>query len=92
MGNTDRIKNVAARVAKYHAQGDQIVVVVSAMSGVTDGLIKLAKDNFSVILQGVARIRVLGYEGSDPFLSCKVTGLPEASLETVHWNEVGLAN
>jgi aspartate kinase len=44
VGNTDRIKNVAARVAKYHASGDKIVVVVSAMSGVTDGLIKLAKD------------------------------------------------
>ena len=44
VGNTDRIKNVAARVAKYRAQGDQIVVVVSAMSGVTDSLIKLAKD------------------------------------------------
>jgi len=44
VGNTDRIKNVAARVAKYHAKGDKIVVVVSAMSGVTDGLIKLAKD------------------------------------------------
>ncbi len=44
VGNTDRIKNVAARVAKYRAQGDQIVVVVSAMSGVTDGLIKLAKE------------------------------------------------
>jgi aspartate kinase len=44
VGNTDRIKNVAARVAKYHARGDKIVVVVSAMSGVTDNLIKLAKD------------------------------------------------
>ena len=44
VGNTDRIKNVAARVAKYHASGDQIVVVVSAMSGVTDNLIKLAKE------------------------------------------------
>ncbi len=44
VGNTDRIKNVAARVAKYHAKGDKVVVVVSAMSGVTDGLIKLAKD------------------------------------------------
>jgi aspartate kinase len=44
VGNTDRIKNVAARVAKYHAKGDKIVVVVSAMSGVTDNLIKLAKD------------------------------------------------
>jgi aspartate kinase len=44
VGNTDRIKNVATRVAKYHAKGDKIVVVVSAMSGVTDNLIKLAKD------------------------------------------------
>src|SRR5258706_11848264 len=44
VGNTDRIKNVAARVAKYRAQGDQVVVVLSAMSGVTDGLIKLAQD------------------------------------------------
>jgi len=44
VGNTDRIKNVAARVAKYRQQGDQVVVVVSAMSGVTDNLIKLAKD------------------------------------------------
>ena len=44
VGNPDRIKNVAARVAKYHTKGDQIVVVVSAMSGVTDNLIKLAKE------------------------------------------------
>jgi len=44
VGNTDRIKNVAARVAKYRAKGDQIVVVVSAMSGVTDNLIKLARE------------------------------------------------
>ena len=44
VGNSERIKNVAARVAKYHGHGDQVVVVVSAMSGVTDGLIKLAKE------------------------------------------------
>src|SRR6267142_6179375 len=44
VGNTERIKNVATRVAKYHANGDKIVVVVSAMSGVTDNLIKLAKE------------------------------------------------
>src|SRR6201996_3335147 len=44
VGNTDRIKNVAKRVAEYRQRGDQVVVVVSAMSGVTDGLIKLAKD------------------------------------------------
>src|SRR5216117_1149223 len=44
VGGTDRIKNVAARVAKYRGKGDQVVVVVSAMSGVTDNLIKLAKE------------------------------------------------
>lgn len=44
VANAERIRNVAARVAKYRDQGDQIVVVVSAMSGVTDNLIKLAKE------------------------------------------------
>src|SRR5882757_3101409 len=44
VGNPERIKNVATRVAKYREKGDKVVVVVSAMSGVTDNLIKLAKE------------------------------------------------
>ena len=44
VGNPERIKNVAKRVATYRAKGDKVVVVVSAMSGVTDNLIKMAKD------------------------------------------------
>ena len=44
VGNPERIKNVARRVASHRAKGDQAVVVVSAMSGVTDSLIKLAKE------------------------------------------------
>jgi aspartate kinase len=44
LANPERIRNVAARVAKYRAQGSQVVVVVSAMSGVTDNLIKMAKE------------------------------------------------
>jgi aspartate kinase len=44
VGNTERIRNVASRVAKNRAEGHKLVVVVSAMSGVTDGLIKLAKE------------------------------------------------
>src|SRR5438132_646799 len=43
VGDADRIKNVAHRVGQSRARGDQIVVVVSAMSGVTDGLIMLAR-------------------------------------------------
>jgi aspartate kinase len=44
MGSTDRIKNVAARVAKWHDAGHRIVVVPSAMSGETNRLIGLAKE------------------------------------------------
>ncbi len=44
VGNPERIKNVARRVAEYRKQQHQVVVVVSAMSGVTDGLIKMAKE------------------------------------------------
>ena len=43
MGSTDRIKNVAARVAKWHDAGHQIIVVPSAMSGETNRLIGLAR-------------------------------------------------
>ncbi|MHA4870910.1 aspartate kinase [Duganella sp. PWIR1] len=44
MGSTDRIKNVARRVAKWHDAGHRIVVVPSAMSGETNRLIGLAKE------------------------------------------------
>lgn len=44
VGSTDRIKNVARRVAKWHNAGHQVVVVVSAMSGETNRLIALAKE------------------------------------------------
>jgi aspartate kinase len=44
VGSAERIKNVARRVAHWKAQGHQVVVVVSAMSGETNRLIGLAKD------------------------------------------------
>ena len=44
MGTPERIKNVARRVAKFRAQGHDIVVVVSAMSGETNRLVALAKE------------------------------------------------
>ncbi|MCG2584173.1 aspartate kinase [Massilia sp. TS11] len=44
MGSTERIKNVAKRVAKWHDAGHQVVVVPSAMSGETNRLIGLAKE------------------------------------------------
>jgi len=44
VGSTERIKNVARRVARFHNQGHQIIVVVSAMSGETNRLIALAHE------------------------------------------------
>ncbi len=44
VGNPERIKNVARRVLETQQAGNQVVAVVSAMSGVTDSLIKLAKE------------------------------------------------
>ena len=43
VGDAERIKNVARRVKDSRAHGNQIVVVVSAMGGVTDGLMRLAR-------------------------------------------------
>lgn len=44
VGTVERIEAVAAKVAKFQQQGNQVVVVVSAMSGETNRLIGLAKD------------------------------------------------
>jgi len=44
VGSTERIKNVARRVARFHREGHQLVVVVSAMSGETNRLLALARE------------------------------------------------
>ena len=44
MGSTERIHNVAKRVAKWAKAGHQMVVVPSAMSGETNRLLGLAKE------------------------------------------------
>ena len=44
MGSTERIRNVARRVAKWHRAGHQMVVVPSAMSGETNRLLGLANE------------------------------------------------
>lgn len=44
VGTVERIKAVAEKVKKAHDLGDQIIVVVSAMSGETNRLVALAKE------------------------------------------------
>jgi aspartate kinase len=44
VGSIDRIRNVAARIKRSVDEGHQVVAVVSAMSGVTDKLIGMARE------------------------------------------------
>jgi len=44
VGTLDRIRNVAARIKRTRDAGNRVVAVVSAMSGVTDGLLKMARE------------------------------------------------
>lgn len=44
VGNVERIRHVAGLVAKSRRAGDAVVVVLSAMSGETDRLVKLAHE------------------------------------------------
>ena len=44
VGSIEKIKGVAKKVIDYHRQGNQMVIVLSAMAGQTDGLIKLARE------------------------------------------------
>ncbi|OYD08328.1 aspartate kinase [Paludifilum halophilum] len=43
VGSVERIRKVAERIAKSHADGDQCVVTVSAMGKTTDELVSLAR-------------------------------------------------
>ena len=43
VGSVERITHVAAKVASARERGDDVVVVVSAMSGETDRLLDLAR-------------------------------------------------
>ena len=44
VGTIDRMRNVAARMKRTRDEGNQVVAVVSAMSGITDKLIGMAKE------------------------------------------------
>ncbi|KQT10332.1 aspartate kinase [Ramlibacter sp. Leaf400] len=63
MGSTERIRNVAKRVAKWVRAGHQLVVVPSAMSGETNRLLGLAKE-LAPAKPGDAYLRELDMLGS----------------------------
>lgn len=44
VATTEKIRNIAMDIAKNYEEGDEVVIVVSAMGKTTDALIKLAKE------------------------------------------------
>ncbi|MEY2579454.1 MAG: aspartate kinase, partial [Verrucomicrobiota bacterium] len=44
VGSPERIRNVARKILETQQQGCRVVAVISAMAGVTDNLIKLARE------------------------------------------------
>jgi aspartate kinase len=47
VGSPERIRNVAGKILETQQQGCRVVAVISAMAGVTDNLIKLARETAS---------------------------------------------
>ena len=83
VGSPDRIKNVARRVAKFKAQGHDIVVVVSAMSGETNRLIALAKEIQAT--PDPRELDVIVSTGEQVTIGLLAMALKEAGLEAVSY-------
>ncbi len=73
---------VTQRDAKTEDPGPTDLYTVGSAARILK-VIKLAKDNFSVILQGIARIRLLELAGQDPFMTAKVQALPDPAGSSV---------
>src|SRR4051812_10770120 len=73
---------VTQRDAKTEDPGPNDLYTVGCAARILK-VIKLAKDNFSVILQGISRIRLLEIAGQDPFMSARVQALPDPNGSSV---------
>ncbi|HEY0707112.1 MAG TPA: LON peptidase substrate-binding domain-containing protein, partial [Polyangia bacterium] len=73
---------VTQRDAKTEDPGPSDLYTVGCAARILK-VIKLAKDNFSVILQGVSRIRMLEISGQEPFMSARVQSLPDPAGSSV---------
>jgi aspartate kinase len=88
MGSTERIRNVAKRVAKWARAGHQMVVVPSAMSGETNRLLGLAKD-VSPAVQTPAMLReldMIACTGEQVSVGLLSLALQAEGMEAVSYN------
>ncbi|SFC10544.1 aspartate kinase [Polaromonas sp. OV174] len=90
MGSTERILNVARRVAKWARAGHQMVVVPSAMSGETNRLLALAKElapshtdeSYKRELDALA---ATGEQASSALLAIALQSLGQPSVSYAGW-------
>src|SRR5215207_2876944 len=73
---------VTQRDAKTEDPGPSDLYTVGCAARILK-VIKLAKDNFSVILQGISRIRLLEISGQEPFMTAKVQAIPDPTSTDV---------
>jgi len=86
MGSTERIKNVAQRVAKWHGAGLQVIVVPSAMSGETNRLLGLAKEIMpQPDLRELDMIASTGEQVSVALLSMALHALGKEAVSYAGW-------
>lgn len=81
VGSIDRIRNVARRIHDLIREGNQVVAVVSAMSGVTDGLISLAKSISEVPCE--RELDVLMATGEQQSIALLTMALHELGIKAV---------
>lgn len=86
MGSTERIRNVAQRVAKWHSAGHQIIVVPSAMSGETNRLLGLAREIMpQPDLRELDMLAATGEQVSVALLSMALHALGKKAVSYAGW-------
>ena len=73
---------VTQRDARIEEPGDDDVFEIGCAARILK-VIKLAKDNYSVILQGVVRIRLEGFVADEPFLQARVAELADVVVDEI---------
>ncbi len=90
MGSTERIRNVARRVAKWVHAGHQVVVVPSAMSGETNRLLGLAKEIWpgkasDAYHRELDQLAATGEQASSALLAIALQGEGLAAVSFAGW-------
>ncbi len=88
MGSTERIRNVAKRVAKWARAGHQMIVVPSAMSGETNRLLGLAKELSPEHMDAAARreLDMIASTGEQVSVGLLALALQSEGLQSVSYS------